>query len=404
MRLDITSSSIRLEGNQPLWSAEHSREQVPGPLALAVDGAALVRDCVWRLGEMDGGMATPESVRAWRKGPAVIVESRGRLPFGAGIRLAHVYRYGNGLVRVTTDCAIPRGARLRERLGIGCLELVGAWRRVFPIEAGPDGSACLGPGVDVQPWPADSRELARWREEPPLALVFERQDGVQLEIGHGADLWRWENAMGIEPANPSYDLQPSDSGLRFDRYAATWQGEVEPAPRSYRFSWYMAWALPAAAAEPPPAAPAPLGPHGDLDPAATAELLAETPGGLLIDPGQTTWPAALCRHSLTGEPLPAPCLAARGVMNRLKRIVRQLAAMPQDEFPIHFRGLRPGVCHCAAHLGRSGRRKHWDIAPIIEFGSWARGCLGRERLIHFDPGPLPTPSLRNAFNSTTDDE
>ncbi len=381
--LDRDGAQIIITGRGRLWAAHYELNNLAGPRLLEHRGTPLLNSCCCCFNDQDDTVALAEAVRASRKGKAAIISGAGRLPSGVG--LSHTHRYAEGFARFVTDVKVPRATVLKTRVSIGSLELTGdfpAWR-------------LLDENCRLTKWEELGETPLTWPRHPP-ALILRRSDGLEVEIGLGNDLWRW--ASGLRPGTDNqghYELRRSGAGVVFERSPSVAAVEFTPRPRSYRFSWYLAWSL-----DPetyPPAGGSALEPrwrpNGDLDLGALRQTLKSEPGGILeLDLARMAWPDSLRRQTS-----PHPCLASKNVRKRLRRIVRQLAAFEPGEFPIRFRGLSPGLCDRASHLERRGQRQHWDMAAILEFALWTRQCLGDDRLILNDAGDLDCPSQQNLF-------
>lgn len=382
------ANQIEIVGSN--WTAVHPRSAVSGPRSLRVDNVEILHDCVCAVGVMDDSSAVVDSVRGSRRANTDVVVVTGTLPFGSEIEFLHTYRYGNGFVRVITDLKIPRGTPAATSVEVGTLTLPGTWQRYRIVESQNDA-------LTLTDWQALPAEEIIW-EQAPLALILEHESGVQLEIGTGNDLWRW--AKGVRDAGNSsrYVLSRTPTGLSFTRNVTFTSEPIEIRPRTYRFTWYLAWI--AATESPAPAPESTIAPKtvdgGSLDiPDLQRQLLDNPNATIELDMWAFDWPA-----SLLHDPRPAgennPCLASSAVITRLRRIVRQLAAMENQDFPIVFRHLIPGVCTRGRHVDRKRPILHWDMSDLREFGLWARNCLGDDRQL-FCSNKLDSPAMNDVF-------
>jgi hypothetical protein len=382
-----TRDDNQIEISGPGWRAVHARRTVNGPQSLTVNDTEILRDCVCCVGGLADRAAVIDSIRDNRNSNADVVIVNGTLPFGNEIEFLHTYRYGDGFARIITDLTFRRGSTAAPSVDIGSLTLPGPWKS-YRIATDVDNELRLSDWRTI--------EDVTWNQ-PPLAVILEHQSGVQLEIGTGNDLWRWQKGLLTPQTNTGcYALKTSGDDLEFSRSVTICSADTVPKPRVYRFSWYLAWQglttttdLPTETVEPV------FSDDGSLDAAATgAQLTSGT--YLALDLAAVTWPPTLCR-ARDGRKSTRPCLASSAVMTRLRRIVRQLAGLEQQEFALVFRNLQPGLCDVGRHVDQKKSTAHWDMSDLLAFSLWARGCLGPERRILVDCAGFDCPSMNRLF-------
>ncbi len=373
----------QIAGDGP-WHIQHHARSLRTPGALTADGLLLWRPGICTLGDLDDEGAVVRSTRATTRGDAITVTSQGYLPFGAQPAIRHVARYNEGLVRVTSDLTIPRQTTLTGQVEAGSLHLPGTWQAVRTIAPAATGA------LELSPWQPLERAVV-W-EPAPLAVLLRHGSGWEIELGLGTDVWRWQ--QGLQPdqtAGGHMELVPADDGWRLRRIVSHFAERTQPAPRTYRFTWYAAWAQPGA---PEPVTltdvPATWRGPGDLDVAPLDNLGPDH--RLVIDLADAAWPDAARRTDDTG----APCFCSHTVLRQFRHLIRQLDACPNRSFAIAFRRLHPGFCTAGAHLDRGRTLAHWDMAAIVDAACWARHTLGPDRRIDLCD-PWPTPAAANLF-------
>ncbi len=368
--------AILVTGNELPWEARYELEQTFGPATFDYDGEPLCSAPICRIDDLDESLALADDVRSSRKGQAAIVHTTGQLPFGAGVRFAHTSHFSDHAVRVVTDIRIPKGTVLKTKLEVDSLKFPGNYREWRQLRE--DG--------ELSDWTALESEPVTWTQHP-LALVLRRDDGVELEIGVGVDVWRWREGL-LEAGNRGqYCLERGPDGIHFRRVVTRVDEEHSPRPRSYRFSWYLAWG-PATGITPPSGAALDWRPQGGLEPAAIASAAADC---VTLDLRACPVPGKLC-HTPGG----GPCFSASGLRKRVRKAIRQLQNTLPADTGVVLAGLIPAPCLTGRHVDRTGEFAHFDLTGILELALWIRQRLGSERRLHNEP-TLDLPSLRRLF-------
>lgn len=389
------------------WQARHDRELFGGPEEISLQGQPLLRECRFRLDDLDNASAIVDMQRQFHKGGAAVVLSEGYFPYGGEIKFRQECRYAQNHLRVIFDLRWLRGTVVKRHFGLGSLRLPGKFRRYFclpPAQHQAEGKAAYWQEIPAFAGGAPLM-VGHWHRPPP-AVVFEREDGLFVEIGTGSDLWRWEECLGAGPENGSYKIFLEADGLRFDREPLMCCGEFEPVSRPYRYTWYAAWGR---------QLPQPEAPQGEPIRCAKGSLEAEfsIPSGarpaFTLDASAIAWPASACQApsslALASGRRPVPCLESSLVQKVLRRPIRRLRELPDGILVL--KGLNPGCCWDAGHMEKNHRPfvSHWDINGLHEYLVWIRQQLGPAWEIRLDGAGLPplpslaSPCLQNGFGT-----
>ena len=393
------------------WRAVHDEKYGPGPTSVSLLGTRVLRNPSVYVDEMAGDSAVLESQRFHRKAGTALVESKWTFPFGREVRFAQTCRYAANHVRITIDVHWPRGALVKRHFGLGTLFLPGKWDAISWIAP----AAALTENFTVEhrtvpASPASGKMLAHWHR-PPLAVVFQSESGMHVEIGTGNDLWRWEKGMESGLDSGSYKILYEADGLRFVREPLMCCAPYSPPGRTYRFTWYAAWSVPAGVQQEAD------GDEGELLQFSTdrdvssfgrfdTESVEVRAGGVLLvlDLQRIKWPVEFCRcpsaaSFIRGNRSSAPCWHHNGLQKNLRRIIRQI----KEHFPaghLRIRNASPGICWDPAHLSKSEANglPHWDMGALLDFSEWTRQQLGRHWTFAFDCDDLlQFPSLNGLF-------
>ena len=384
------------------WEAHHEEERFGGPEEIAVAGVPIVQGCGFYLDDMDQDTVAVSRTRAFRKSGAGVVFHEGVLPFGRPIHVAQTCRYAANHVRVTFDINWPRGATVQRHFGVGGLFLPGMWRRYYLVPPCTHLAEGVAPAWhEIPAEPPGSGMLGHWHR-PPLALVFESDDGFRLEVGTGNDIWRWEYCMGFGPEAGSYKIMHEDGGLRIIREPLMSCEEVAPEKRQYRLNWYLAWQDPA---QELPRLPA--GPLVEVAAAAPAEIQANAGGIFRLDPSQMRLAASCCNQPTSeayvrDDVAGAPCWQSNGTQKAARRIIRQLKGLGQPGTLV-VGPLGPAACWVPSHIDRKHPRglAHWDLCGLLDFAVWTRQQLGPDwTIIPDSPATATMPSLAGLFGNT----
>jgi hypothetical protein len=384
------------------WEAHHDEGRFGGPEELLVDGVPVAQVDSFYIDDMTQDTVAVERVRAFRKLGAGVVQHEGVLPFGNPIQVGQTCRYAANHVRVTFDINWPRDAVVNRHFGVGSLFLPGRWTRYYSIPPCNHLAEGVAPAWHQIPaTPPGSGMLGHWHR-PPLALVFEREDGFRLEVGTGNDVWRWEHCLGFGPEAGSYKILHEGDGLRFVREPLMTCEPVQPEKRQYRMSWYLAWQRPGETAQRVPA-----GDVLDLANAAPAAIRTHEGGVFRLDPGQLGLPETCLRVTtpeafIRGDTPTDPCWESNGTQKALRRLIRPLIALGAPGTLV-VGPMVPEACWVPSHFDRKHARglAHWDLCSLLDFAVWVRQRLGLEWTIIPDSAATNvSPAMAGLFGET----
>lgn len=390
--IEQTDSHAVIRHPELYWEAEHDAENFGGPNSIRLEGTELLRGSPFYVDDLSGEMAVMTKLRVSRKGGTAVVRSEGYFPYGAETRFSQTCRYASNHVRVTLDVQWPRGEKIKRHMGVGSVFLPGQWtgfRSVPPALHISEGAQTKHHSLPTNE--IESRMVGHWHR-PPLATVFEHTNGMILEIGLGDDIWRWEESLGYAPESGSYKILSEPDGIRFIREPLMCCEQFIPAPRNYRFTYYLAWENQDSKNR------TPTPPREKEN---TQSLLFDGIKGIQSTSLKTN-PENAClildfRKLTENTPeewrkAPSPADFIRNKRDRklcwkhsrlqrtARRSIRQLAAL-SDRGQLVIKGLHPGPCWDPVHVSRGANcpengLAHWDTGAILDFAVWAKQQLG----------------------------
>ncbi len=390
---------VRIIGNQGLWKSIHELNSISGPPVLTLGSTPIFNQCACEIGDLSDKVALIDSVKEWRKGNILHLKLQSHFPFGGRTKLIQSYRYYNGILRITTDFVIPKRTIIPKQIGVGSFTLPGEWLG-YQVVARKSGTQIgLSKLNDLTSLRSQSTVIKSW-ESHPVALVFKHKTGIELEIGLGTDLWRWDNGFLIDNNDAKYTLAFVDNEIRFQRLVSVAEDDIEPIPRRYTFNWYLSWSM---SQHSDPVNGLSLidlnyNNEQELD---ISQLNQETENipsnyALKFDVGNIEW-RQFQKRIYDDEISNSPCFAASSAITHLKRIIRQISSLKNKGIPIYITGISPGICNCGRHVFKKRPCIHWDMVPIIEFAAWTRKMLGKKRRIIFNYGKFGTPGMQHLF-------
>lgn len=413
--IQTTAEQIRVTHDDGLGELVFAADRAGGPQEIRLAADVLVREVRSYLDDFIEKQAVVDDLKGSRKGGTAVVQAHAFYPFGCKVAFTQTVTCAANRAMFTYDLKWPQQGVVRRQFGLGSLFVPGAWARFWCVPPAQQ-LAERGETVTCQPIPEQAAAaapvlLGQW-QRPPLALVLERADGLRLEIGTGSDLWRWEFGLGLGPDTGSYQLFAERDGLRFVREPLRCSAEFTPAARKFRFTWYAAWWKPglvSASAAGDGATLLTFRPDGDLDvprpppPAARASKAKTKSRKKPVVPAKLPPPcwaldfATLpvpdtCRRFSSTEKLGSGqraaefCWEADAVQKRARRVIRQIAAAAEPGTLV-IRGVRPGLCWDASHLGKVNPAglAHWDINAIFDYSEWVCQQLTGWQVL-FEPG------------------
>ena len=366
MPLDITESN-------GLWSATHAKGRCGGPRKVAIKDD-IISDFCCSIDSVPDYLIHSKNARVYHKAGQSIFEGEGTYPTGQTLR--QISRYAANAMRVTWDINWPKATAPKDAVQIGNATLNGKWNKLLALKR--DGT--------LDEIGLTSTTTIAWQENPPLALVFEREDGTQVEFSYGFDLWRWDFGLGLTNTTPLRVTVSEDSVqiLRQVSDPSVAPSEKEeaptPQPREYRFMATLAWASPEMEQYTLRAKS-----QGESTP------ISFDDSGLLLN----GLPEGTCRFAIDLSPLPYTCLESDPLLSRMKRFIRQLATY-SAEGSVVFSGFSPAICTEGSHCTKRHATLHWDHQALLSFSAWAKNCLGDGWQLDFQfPAPLAKlPSLK----------
>lgn len=276
------------------------------------------------------------------------------VPFGAEPSINRKFRLMDGFLSVTTDFVIRSSFRV-QNISAGGFALTGEFAR-FAVMTAPSESVTF-PSPDWHDAASAGAGMVLYEgRRPPAFLLIETLEGMILEIAVGEDFWRWSSsAPGTLSA---YKLTRTASGIEADwelyRYQPQPDEEI-PFGRNRRMSWYLAWRKPAGTAKKK---------YADV-----------------FDMASFDWNMNQLAVSPAGEPVSGiPCFASAGVINCLKKWVRQHLAVVENGDVLAVTNVAPLCCCSAAHQDRAKQKilPHLTGYAVNDFRRWANKQLSQK--------------------------
>ena len=255
-----------------------------------------------------------------------------------------------------------------DHISIDSLMLPGIWKKVLIYsQLNLESSEVRIEEVELSDFIGKERKF----DYIPFVLLFVAEDGTQLEIGTGYDLWRWHEAASRFDGKAMFVLKGTDEGLFFDRKILFPNEDFEVGRDNFRFSWYFAW-----------------GNVSDKKPSVkydSSSLLTPSGKKLISDASsddhiycldKLNWPMSAV---VDGTQEKYPCFCARQTGNFLKSWFRSLHNnIKEQEVDIFLCDIDTHLCSNASHIVRGKRKEliHWDYIYLLGFWEWANKYLG----------------------------
>ena len=301
------------------------------------------------------------------------LETAATIPFGAEPSISRMFRLSEGLLTVTTDFAIRPSFAIRT-LFAGGYTLEGSIARIA-VTGQPETGVFL-PAPEWRDFGGIAEKTVLYdAAQPPVSILLETIEGSILELSTGEDFWRW--TANLPHITSRYTVTRTVSGLEI-----TWLPyEFKPAPdvevpagRARRMNFILAWKKKTKNTK-------------KIDARETFDMAA------------FDWPESCLAQDSAGNPVKgAPCFAAPGVTNILKKWVRRNLALLEEGDVLAVTNVNPTFCHAASHQDRAKQKilPHLDLYGINEFQLWANRQMARQgaKLVIFSSGDVELPSVQ----------
>ena len=317
------------------------------------------------------------------------VESEVIQPFGSEPAIRRKIEQSGNFMRVITDVLIKTAMSL-EFLKIDTIRIRGEWEDItIYYQSLRENSEILSQKIDIKD--IDEKEISF--KAIPLAVVFTDKNGIQLEIGTGYDLWRWNNAARFS-ADSKFILKKEKNYILFERIPVLWKNEREMQKFNFRFSWYFAWGK------------KPL----------TEGKVQEKAANLLFQNNKLTgYQAGICDYKLDYANWPEsarssnsnePCFSSRQTAKLLKDFLRKaLSKLGDEDKSINLHEVSSHICVNSGHLERNKLETfiHWDYWDMMVFWEWANNFFvsNKKKFILNSNNPIMSflPSSRGMSDS-----
>jgi hypothetical protein len=301
------------------------------------------------------------------------VETETFHPFGSEPVVKRKWEQAANHIKVVSDIII-RATMPVDHISIDSLKLFGQWSKVLIFsQLNSDSAEISIEELDLSNFVGKEIKFSHI----PLVLLFTAEDGTELEIGAGYDLWRWHEAASRFGGTEEFVLKGIDEGLLFDRKILFQNESFELDKDNFRFSWYFAW--------------------GDVNDKKASvncnSCILLTPSGKKLVSNNSTenhvycldnahWPltAVVKKNKKTGNnEHNYPCFCSRQTGNYLKSWFRSLYNKINDQdTDVYLCNADTHICFNASHMVRGKRKNliHWDYIYLLGFWEWASKCLG----------------------------
>ena len=395
------------------WQALHPSESCGGPAEIKIHKKTVISNIHSSISGIDDSQCITRKIKEYHKAGQSIVESEGFLPFGGESEFKQICRYHRNLLRITQDINFRQGTSVDRHFSVGSLTLNGkyeAFTVIPPAQHQTEGGEIYT--REIPNWTGKEVMIGHWHR-PPLAIIFHRKDGIDIEVATGFDLWRWEDNLGYHPESGSYKIHLKENCIQFNREPLACCEEYTPEQRNYRFTWHIAWNDSSEQLKIPNHNKIyiPFKNQGkEVDFERLKKILDDSKNeenflyfnihrGLSWDDHALKVPSsqAYCSTLVSDE----ICWQSPIVNRRLKKIIRRLSDIKGFKGLI-LEGVHPGVCFNPAHVERKNMMglAHWDIGPIFDFLSWLHNHAKENYQIYLkddDAERLALPSLEGFF-------
>lgn len=294
------------------------------------------------------------------------VDSETVLPFGSEPRISRNCEQSSNHFRVTTDVSVLSKIAL-DSVSVDSLKIKGEWKEIDTYcQKSLESQEIVKETISV----VDLSSKGIIFDYAPLAVVFRDENGIEVEVGTGYDLWRWNNSDRFT-AKRLFSIKKEKGYFLLNRKPLVWKNEYEISKFSFRYTWYFSWR------------------KSDIeDKESSSRRKAETleiVNNKLVPANESftsvanvsllaIWPESACASNKT-----APCFASRQTENLLKRFVRSTLTnnIKDREKKLTLRDVDPQICFKASHLERAKLQSftHWDYFYVMAFWEWANRYL-----------------------------
>lgn len=363
-----------------LWEADFC-DVFGGPTELRYEGSVLLRNHRFYVDDLDNQYAVTKKQRHFHKGGCAVVASEGYFPFGTELNFSQTCRFAMNHFRVTFDLKWLPGTKIKRHMGLGNLELPGKFVRYWCLDPVLHQIEGKQTGWFDLPEASDERKMVGHWHRPPLAIVFERADGVLIEVGTGSDVWRWEENFGAGPEQGSYKIFLSNAGIEYVREPLMTCAEFVPAARPYRFTWYVAWGKKGTTVSAASTGKEICFEHGE--PIIPLESEAYVVNFAALSGKENLHHLHCNGHFAELKEDSQVCWECDGVQKCARRMIRKLQSLPLEANQVktlRIKGISPSYCLNSIHMERGDKPMliHWDINAILDFLVWAKQQLGSQ--------------------------
>ena len=356
----------KIDGSES-WSCDFNSFG-PGDMSFSFDGKTLLKSDGIELGmlkELHGLEKICRSHFSDKTGWSW-VETETLHPFGSEPVIKRKWEQAGNHVRVVSDIII-RGPLSLDHISIDSLKLSGKWKQVtIYSQSDPATAEIKVEELDLSDFLGKEKQF----DYIPLVLLFVSEDGEELEIGTGYDLWRWHEFASRFNGRSELILKGTDDGLTLERKVLAFDEDYEMQRNNFRFSWYFAWDK-----------------KNNYKPKTFDKCNTLTVSGKKLFSDNKTTDCVYCLDSSTlpetvlvdGMSGKFPCFCSRQINNYLKQWLRSLYhKIEGQKKDIYLCDIDPHVCLNAAHLtrGKKNNSIHWDYVYLLGFWEWANKYLG----------------------------
>jgi hypothetical protein len=362
MPVKINNNNVK----ESSWNAEFNIFGT-GDMCFSLNGSALLKSEGIELGILKEANGVEKICRSHfsDKTGWSWVETETFHPFGSEPVIKRKWEQAGNHIRVVSDIII-RGSIPVDHVSIDSLKLPGKWKKgLIFSQLNPDSTEISIEEIDLSDFLGKEKKFTYM----PLVMVLTAEDGTELEIGAGYDLWRWHEAGSRFGGEEEYLLKGTGDGLFFDRKISFHDDEFELGRDNFRFSWYFAWACESIVS-------VKYDLFNKLTPSGRKLISDNRVEEHVYCLDGPAWPLIA---SAEGNPEKHPCFCSRQTGNYLKSWLRSLYhKIKDDEIDVYLCGIDTHICSNASHMVRGKRINlmHWDYIYLLSFWEWANKYMG----------------------------